>query len=350
VSPTLLLKIHPQQPEPHIIAQAAALIQSGHLVAFPTETVYGLGANALNPQAISRIFEAKGRPATDPLIVHISQTDQLNELALDIPTLAFELAENFWPGPLTLVLKRQPHVPARLSAGRDTVAIRFPAHPVARALIEAARAPIAAPSANLFSHPSPTTAAHVQHDLEGRIDLILDGGPTPVGVESTVLDLTTDTPTLLRPGGISLEALLALIPTLTIIERTLSVDESASSPGQLLKHYSPNARVLLFTGPREATLNAMHATAQQHLDQGKKLGALLVTEDQAQLANLPLSIFNLGSLTDLESVAHNLFTGLRDLDSQSLDFILARDLGRTGIGLAIWDRLFRAAEGRVITA
>jgi len=345
---TLLLKVHPQQPEPHIIAQAAALIQSGHLVAFPTETVYGLGANALDPQAIRRIFEAKGRPATDPLIVHISHTDQLNELASNIPALAFDLAAQFWPGPLTLVLKRQPHVPASLSAGRDTVAIRFPAHPVARALIEAARTPIAAPSANLFSHPSPTNAAHVKHDLDGRIDLILDGGPTSVGVESTVLDLTTNTPTLLRPGGISLEALLAFIPTLTIIERTLSVDESASSPGQLLKHYSPNAQVLLFTGPRDAALNAMRAAAQQHLAQGKRLGALLVTEDQSQLADLPLSIFNLGSFTELESVAHNLFTGLRDLDSQSLDVILARDLGRTGLGLAIWDRLFRAAEGKVI--
>jgi L-threonylcarbamoyladenylate synthase len=340
---TSTLQVSSSAPEPHLIAQAAQVIRDGGLVAFPTETVYGLGANALDPQAIDRIFSAKGRPATDPLIVHIAHQDQLNDLAHDIPQLAFELGKRLWPGPLTLVLKRNPGVPANLSAGRDTVAVRQPAHPVAAALIESAGVPIAAPSANLFSHPSPTTAAHVLHDLDGRLDLILDGGPTLIGVESTVLDLTTPIPTLLRPGGISVETLRELIPDLITTQRTLSIDEAASAPGQLLKHYSPATPLRLFTGPRDSVLEHL----QQLITEDKRIGLLLPNDDLSQFSASPiLFFFPLG--LDLPTIAHNLFNGLRELDSLNLDLILTRDLGREGLALAIWDRLFRAAEGKVI--
>lgn len=346
---TSTLYVSSSAPEPQRIAQAAQLIRNGGLVAFPTETVYGLGANALDSHALDRIFIAKGRPATDPLIVHIAHRDQLNDLALNIPLLAIELGKRLWPGPLTLVLKRNPRVPANLSAGRDTVAVRQPAHPVAAALIESAGVPIAAPSANLFSHPSPTTAAHVLHDLDGRLDLILDGGPTPIGVESTVLDLTTPIPTLLRPGGISVETLRDLIPDLITTQRSLSITEAASSPGQLLKHYSPNAPLLLFTGPRDSVLAHILQTTPQLLADHKRVGLLFPSDDLLQFSNLQSPIlfpFPLGS--NLPTIAHNLFTGLRELDSLGLNVILARDLGREGLALAIWDRLFRAAEGKII--
>src|SRR5262245_22416754 len=199
--PTKIIIVNPVAPEPAVIQQAASVIRAGGLVAFPTETVYGLGANALDATAVARIFAAKGRPASDPLIVHIAAFAQLDDIAEQIPPLARELAAAFWPGPLTLVLRRRSIVPANVSAGRETVAVRMPAHPVALALCGAAGVPIAAPSANLFTRTSPTEAEHVLEDLAGRIDLLLDGGPTPIGLESTVLDLTQSPPALLRPGG-----------------------------------------------------------------------------------------------------------------------------------------------------
>ncbi|MBM4422640.1 MAG: threonylcarbamoyl-AMP synthase [Chloroflexi bacterium] len=343
---TRVLHVTPNAPEPDRIEIAARAIREGRLVAFPTETVYGLGANALDPAAVARIFEAKGRPPTDPLIAHIASPDQLRGLALDIPQLAIDLGERLWPGPLTLVLKRNPRLPANLSAGRDTVAVRQPAHPVAAALIRSAGTPIAAPSANLFSRPSPTTAEHVLRDLDGRIDLILDGGPTPVGVESTVLDLTVSPPAVLRPGGVPAEILREMIPTLDVSPRVAGPAESASSPGTFLKHYSPQSPLLLFTGPRDSMLAEMRRTAQQLLAENKRVAMLLATPEISLFADLPVITFDLGD--DLDSVARRLFTGLRQLDSSGADLILAHDFPREGLGLAIWDRLFRAAEGRVV--
>jgi L-threonylcarbamoyladenylate synthase len=343
---TQTFQVSSTTPEPELLEQAAQIIRSGGLVAFPTETVYGLGANALDAQAVERIFEAKGRPATDPLIVHIAATEQLNALTLDVPELATRLGKRFWPGPLTLVLKRNPKLPANLSAGRDTVAVRQPAHPIAVALITAAGLPIAAPSANLFSHPSPTTAQHVLHDLDGRVELILNGGPTPLGLESTVLDLTVNPPALLRPGGVSAEALRELIPNLMVSHRLLKANETASSPGQMLKHYSPTAPLSLYIGPRQAVLARMRLAAHHYLAEGKTVALLLTTSEAAAFAGLGTAIFDLGE--NLETVAQRLFSGLRHLDAQTPDIILAHDFGRQGLGLAVWDRLFRAAQGRII--
>lgn len=340
---------------PLAIAEAAALIRAGELVAFPTETVYGLGADALNAQAVASIFAAKQRPANDPLIVHIATTDQLAQLSPAVSALANALIDAFWPGPLTLVLLRHPELPVMLSAGLPTVAVRMPAHPVALALIAAAGTPIAAPSANLFSHTSPTTAQHVWDDLNGRVPLILDGGPTPVGVESSVLDLSGERPRLLRPGAVSVEAIARLAPDVEVVRRYLDpadVDADAQlSPGLLLRHYSPRAEVHLFEGTDEAVQAALAQGARELRLSGKRVGLLIAEEDRAPLERAGVThiapIIALGHLGDLEHVARTLFSGLRALDTLGVDVILARAFPAHGIGLAIHDRLTRAAEGRV---
>ncbi|GIW03111.1 L-threonylcarbamoyladenylate synthase [Roseiflexus sp.] len=348
---TRVLVVDPSAPDPRIIAEAAAVIEAGGLVAFPTETVYGLGANALDERAVARIFRAKGRPATDPIIAHIADLRQLDMLARDIPPVARVLAQRFWPGPLTLVMWRRPIVPANLSAGRATVAVRMPAHPVALALIAAAGVPIAAPSANRFSRPSPTTAAHVLDDLAGCIDLVLDGGPTLIGIESSVVDLTTDPPRLLRPGGVTVAALRELLPELIVEPRYLSVgDEAAPAPGMLLRHYAPDAPLIVVAGEREAVLARIRSEALMALDAGKRVGMLAFDEDVAALADLPVQVVALGSATDPGQVAQCLFAALREIERIGVDLILVRDPGREGLRLAVRDRLVRAAEGRVINA
>lgn len=348
---TRFFQLDPYSPDSIAIAAAAETLRAGQLVAFPTETVYGLGANALDANAIQRIFEAKRRPASDPIIAHLASEAQLPEVAVEIPELAWALIEKFWPGPLTLVLKRHPRVPAILSANLETIAVRSPNHPIALALLQAAGVPVGAPSANLFAHPSPTTAQHVLEDLTGRVEVVLDGGPTSIGVESTVLDLTQPQPVVLRPGGIPFEMLRQHLPEVTLNPRYLSLDDAtqvSSSPGMLTKHYSPQAKVWLFTGPLRQVLARMQATTQQLTDTGKKVGLLLPDEEQADFRHLPARLVRLGSETDLNQIAANLFAGIRELDSQGVEAILVRDFGREGLGLAIWDRLFRAAEGQVI--
>lgn len=330
------------------IAEAAALIRAGGLVAFPTETVYGLGANALDAAAAQRIFRAKGRPAEDPLIVHLAAAADLPRVALAIPPLAEQLAAIFWPGPLTLVMPRAPAVPALVSAGRDTVAVRVPSHPVAQALLRAAALPIAAPSANRFGHTSPTTAAHVLADLDGRIDLILDDGPSPIGVESTVLDLTTPVPTLLRPGGVSLEDLQALLGTVALGGRAAPEGEAQAAPGLLERHYAPDAELWLCVGPAAAARAWMRERAQVLRASGQRVGLLVPDEDAALLADLGADIETLGPAAELAAVARRLYAALRALDARRPAVILARDLGETGLARAIRDRLSRAASGRVV--
>lgn len=342
---TRTLRIRADAPDPAVIAEAAAILRAGGLVAFPTETVYGLGANAFDAEAVAGIFRAKGRPTNDPIIVHLADLAQLADVTLDAPPLAYALAEPFWPGPLTLVLLRNTRVPANVSAGRDTVAVRMPAHPVARALIAGAGVPVAAPSANTFSRPSATTAQHVWDDLHGRIALILDGGPTPLGVESTVLDLTGPQPVILRPGGVSMEALLALAPDVGSQSKLLALDESASSPGQLIKHYSPVAAMRLYDGP--GALAAIQADARTCVARGERPGLLLMDGEDAAFAGSGVEIELLGN--DVSDAAARLFAALRALDGRC-DVILAHSIPRDGIGAAVWDRLLRAAEGRVIDA
>lgn len=344
---TYIARIDPDDPDPHSIALAGQVIRDGGLVAFPTETVYGLGADALNADAVAHIFEAKERPASDPLIVHIWHKADLARVAQDVPEIAYTLADAFWPGALTLVLPKHPDVPANVTAGQPTVAVRIPSHPVAQALIRKSDRPIAAPSANRFSRPSPTTAAHVLADLKGRVDVILNAGSTPIGVESTIVSLVTDVPAVLRPGGVPLEALRPYLPTLAFRARYLADDATAPSPGTLAKHYSPHAEVRVFAGEdTHAIYDAMRSAAQQATDSGQTVGILARDSEVAQFDSVKAQIVLLGE--DDESMANQLFAGLRSLDSSDVAVILVRAPQQSGLGLALYDRLIRAAEGHII--
>lgn len=328
------------------IARAAECLRAGGLVAFPTETVYGLGAHALDAGAVRRLFEAKGRPANDPLIVHVASADEVRGLIMRMPPNAEALAARFWPGPLTLVLQKSPRVPAEVTAGLDTVAIRMPAHPVARALLETAQIPVAAPSANLFSRPSPTRAAHVLQDLEGRIDLVIDGGPTMVGVESTVLDLTSDLPVVLRPGAVTLEMLREIVPEVRgRVEGDPGKAGAYPSPGLMSKHYSPRAPMTLFTGRRDAVVDALVKRARQAAADGRRVGVLVMREDVDGFGDFPVRLAEMGTSADLAAVASRLYAAMRELDAAGVDVIFARDIdSEDGLGQAIRDRLHRAAS------
>jgi len=341
---TQFLTLSPHSPSPELIRQAADVILRRGLVAFPTETVYGLGANALDEEAVAKIFHAKGRPSNDPLIVHVASLDDVKLVAAEIPPIVEKLAAAFWPGPLTLVLPKQAHVPASVTAGLDSVAVRVPSHPVALALIRASGVPIAAPSANRFGHTSPTTAQHVMDDLNGRIDMILDGGATSVGVESTVLDVAREPAMILRPGGVSREAIEKVIGVVELRNnRPNSDDEAQVSPGLLGKHYTPNAELLLCKGERDSALEKLLGLAKQAQAEGRSVGLLLANEDMAsfEAACIP---YPLGASNDLEALARNLYAGMRALDDQGVKLILTRDFGKQGLGLAIHDRLLRAAS------
>lgn len=331
----------------HAIAITAQAIQAGKLVAFPTETVYGLGANALSAEAIARIYVAKQRPTSDPVIAHIAHIEQLALLATDIPQIAYDLADAFWAGALTMVLKRASNVPANIATGLNTVAVRFPSHPIAHDLIKASGVPVAAPSANTFTRPSATTAEHVLEDLGGRIEFILAGGATTIGLESTVVDLTTQRPRILRPGGITIDAILSVAPDADYQPQFTDKQTPTSAPGQMLKHYSPRAKMTLYRGERQATQNAMRQTAQQHIKQGKTVGLLITEEERAVFEGIGIH-YILGAEDDLNMISHHLFAGLRALDAQEVDIILAHDFGQAGLAVTLWDRLHRAAEGNII--
>ena len=352
---TDIISIDPLHPEAALIERAAALLRSGEVVVFPTETVYGLGADALQAEAVGRIFEAKGRPFSDPLIVHIAELSTLRELTTTLPPEVAPLTQAFWPGPLTLILPRSEHVPALVSSGMATVGVRMPRHPVALALIQAVGAPIAAPSANRFMHISPTIAQHALTDLNGRVPLILDAGPCGVGVESTVLDLCAEVPTILRPGGVSLEALRAVLPNVQLLPRSASAAEDGHksgaaqrAPGQMLTHYAPTIPLFLFDGKPEVMRSSMLREVQSRIERGEVVGVLLADEDVLAFQESGAYIFSLGNASAPEEIAAALFTGLRTLEEMNVQVILCRNFSAHGLGLAIRDRLLRAASGRVI--
>jgi L-threonylcarbamoyladenylate synthase len=343
-------------PDRAAIDAAAELLRRGGLVAFPTETVYGLGADALNAQAVRAVFEAKGRPSTDPLIVHVGGIEGLARVAREIPPVVVRLAQVFWPGPLTVIVPRHPDVPDEVTAGLDTVAVRVPAHPVARALLAAAAVPVAAPSANRFSRPSPTTARHVSDELDGRIPLILDGGATPVGVESTIVDCTVTPPVILRAGGVTLEALRAVVPEIRLRHGHGDETRAQVAPGQLLRHYAPSSPMTLYVGPTEAVCARVAADARTLAARGQRVGVLVPAEDALALAPAVAALAAQGRIlvraygtrARPESMASALFATIRNLDRERPDVVLATDAGTSGIGAAIRDRLTRASEGRTI--
>lgn len=347
-----VVKVNPDEPDIESIRLAAEIIKKGGLVAFPTETVYGLGANALDEDAVNSIFTIKKRPSTDPIIVHISEMKQLETVVREVPELAYRLAERFWPGPLTMIMQRNDKVPSNVSAGLPTVAVRMPSHKISVALIRESGVPIAAPSANIFSRPSSTKAQHIIDDFSDTVDMIIDGGDATIGVESTVIDLTSTPPKLLRPGGTPMEDLQELIPDLQFGPKYIKLEESkaSTSPGMLTKHYSPKAQLFLIRGPVTKSRTRLYQIAEEKLGKGKQVGVLVPTEDIPYLNALDVKILDLGSELDLESVARNLFSGMRELDNQELDVILVRSLNSDGLGLAILDRMIRASEGKVIEA
>lgn len=324
------------------IKEAAMLIANNQVVAFPTETVYGLGANAYSEEAVAKIFIAKGRPSDNPLIVHIAEKHQLKKLVKEVPALASKLIEAFWPGPLTLVLKKGVGIAEKVTAGLATVAVRMPDHPIALSLIKVAQVPIAAPSANVSGKPSPTLADHVYEDLYGKISGIVDGGATGVGVESTVVDCTGEVPVILRPGGITREQLEEVVGVVAIDPAFEENGQAPTSPGLKYKHYAPAAKLILVKGSRQFLQQQVTTAIQQ----GKKVGVLTTFEGISDYqANLVLPC---GTNSKISTTAHHLYGVLRKFDEFDLDVIYSEVFPEAGVGKAIMNRLTKAANGEMI--
>jgi L-threonylcarbamoyladenylate synthase len=314
-----------------IIHQAAEIIRKGGIVAFPTETVYGLGADVFNPLAVARVFEVKRRPYFDPLIVHVANPNDVKGLVKEIPSNAKKLIERFWPGPLTVVLLKEEGIPDIVTAGLPTIAIRMPDHPMALSLIKESKCPIAAPSANPFGYLSPTTAEHVREQLGDQVDLILDGGPCPVGVESTVVSFSENKPRLLRPGGVSLEEIETILGK---VEISPIEEDRPSAPGMLPRHYAPRTPIVVLDWD------------EKNLDiyKGKNIGLLAFQETKNNLKFPYVEI--LSKKGDIREAAANFFAAIRRLDAMNLDLILAEPVPEIGLGRAIMDRLRRASQNQ----
>ena len=324
------------------IAKAGKLLKDGELVAIPTETVYGLAADALNGEAVANIFQAKGRPMDNPLIVHIADLAQVDDLVAFVPPVLEDLAKAFWPGPLTVILEKSELIPDEVSAGLDTVAIRMPSHPVARAIIKAAGTPLAAPSANTSGMPSPTTAAHVLHDMDGKIAAVVDGGPCEVGVESTVLTLCTRVPRILRPGRVTPEDLFDVLGDVEVDDAVLgqlAEGAVAASPGMKYKHYSPKAEVYIGDGSAEGFAKLVN-------EKDPATTAALVFDGEESLVACRTLPF--GAEDDSLGQAEHLFDDLRKADELGVTDIFVRCPSAEGVGLAVMNRLLRAAEFRII--
>ena len=353
---TRIITVDPERADRMLIREAASVLRAGGVVAFPTETVYGLGAHALDERAVARIFAAKGRPSTDPVIVHLADAAQLPWVAADVPPIAHDLAATFWPGALTLILRKQPAVPAVVTAGLATVAVRVPSHLVAHMLIEEAGIPIAAPSANRFSRPSPTCAEHVLADLDGAFDLLVDAGPATIGVESTILDLTVDPARVRRPGGVSLDAIKRILPSVVAGIDRQSADHAQVAPGQLSRHYAPNAQLTLYVGSVEAAVERLARDVRTAVASGQRVGVLAPEEDLIALAPRFAAVAaagrivteRCGSRADRPHAARELFARLRALDAAGVDVIVASAPPGGDLDEAMIDRLSRAAEGRVV--
>ena len=329
------------------IDQAAVLLREGGLVGIPTETVYGLGANGLNEEAVKNIFAAKGRPQDNPLILHIPDVSWLERYCKDIPLTAYQLAQAYWPGPMTMILYHKDVVPEAVTAGLDTVGMRCPAHKLCRDIIAAAGVPVAAPSGNTSGRPSPTTAQHMLEDMEGKIEAIVDGGPCAVGVESTIIDLTCEPPRLLRPGGITLEQLRAVLGQVDVdpaVTRLLGAGEKPKAPGMKYRHYAPKAPVTVVTGDpqKSAEYIAAHAQSEDGIICFDEFLPLFTGRSSAR------TVMDLGPAGDKEEQARHIFDALRSFDHTSVPAIWAQCPDTSGIGLAIANRLNKAAGFHII--
>lgn len=339
---TEILKIDRENINKAYIKKAADLIKEGALVAFPTETVYGLGADGLNNEACKKIFKAKGRPADNPLILHISHISMLDNLVEEISESHRKLFD-LWPGPMTLIFKKSRLIPEAVTAGGDTVAIRFPSDEIARALISEANTPIAAPSANISGRPSPTKADDVYQDMDGIIPLIIDGGESNIGIESTVIDLSGESPTILRPGYYTYEFLKEILPDMRLDDSLVDSTKIPKSPGQKYKHYAPKANLRVFIG--ENVPDYLLKLAEECKSQGKKVGILAFDEDKDKFASYPY--ISLGSRIDLSTMSHVLFSSLREMDRLKVDIILAEGVRENHLGKSIMNRMKKAAANDV---
>lgn len=332
-----------------VYEEAADIIRRGGLVAFPTETVYGLGANALDETASAKIYAAKGRPSDNPLIAHIADVKQLEEIAEYIPEAADVLMKEYWPGPLTMIFRKKDIVPRGTTGGLDTVAVRMPDHPVARRLIEAAGVPIAAPSANISGKPSPTTAERTAEDMDGKIDMILDGGPCRIGIESTIVDMTEDIPVILRPGFITCEMLTDLLGH---VEKDKALDAGngekfrPKAPGQKYRHYAPNAPMTLVEGDVEAVTEKICRLTAESVREGKLTG--IICTDETRSCYTQGIVKSIGSRSSLESVAHNLYEILREFDETGVEVIYSEAFCSDELGYAVMNRMIKAAGHKEI--
>ena len=346
---TKVVKIDPFQIDENEMKEAAELIRKGELVAFPTETVYGLGADALHPEASKKIYAAKGRPSDNPLIVHICKFEELVSIAKEVPAQAEKLADAFWPGPLTMIVWKNEKVPYETTGGMETVAIRMPKHPVALKLIEESGCLIAAPSANTSGKPSPTEASHVKLDLDGKIPMILDGGPVGIGIESTIIDLTEDTPMILRPGYITKEMLEEVLGEEVKIDPGIIASDSLTkpkAPGMKYKHYAPKADLAIVEGPTEEVINAINQFVKEDQANGLQAG-IIATEET--ISRYPCGTVKcIGSREAEETIAHNLYEVLREFDQCQVSKIYSEAFYTPKMGQAIMNRLLKAAGHKII--
>jgi L-threonylcarbamoyladenylate synthase len=331
---TKIIQLSTEHPDPNKIQYAVEVLQAGGLVAFPTETVYGLGADALNAGAVQKVFEAKGRPSDNPLIVHIASLENVRQFAVSVSEKGLQLARRFWPGPLTLVFQRKIGVPDGVTAGLETVALRVPDHPVTLELLRQFKSGIVGPSANISGKPSPTSAEHVHNDLNGKIDLIIDAGSTTIGVESTVLDVTVDPPIILRIGGLSREDIEKEIGE---VHCTNTVELLRRSPGTRHRHYAPHARVILFAEADEKNFKFL---IQQNKELEKKIGSITYSK---VLTDIDPSPFHKTTGSSVEQFARTMYQIMRELDQKGMDVILVESVSDKGLGAAVMDRLRKAA-------
>ncbi len=347
---TRIERIDENQIEESIIEQAGEVLKTGGLVAFPTETVYGLGANALNEEAAKKTYEAKGRPSDNPLIVHIAEAEALGAIAIDVSDKARQVMKNFWPGPLTLIFNKSNLVPLGTTGGLSTVAVRMPENEIARRVILAGGGYISAPSANASGRPSPTTANHVAEDLSGKIDMILDGGSVNIGVESTILDMTVEPPMILRPGAITKEMIEQVIGEVAVDETLLKADstEAPKAPGMKYRHYAPNAELSIVTGEVEDVVKAIRQLTYAMTKQGRRVGVIATNETMQQYTNGIVK--SVGTREHETSIAKNLYRVLREFDEEQVDIIYSEEFPSEGMGVATMNRLLKAAGYQTIEA
>lgn len=347
---TRILNIDAEDFKTEELELAAEYLREGKLVAFPTETVYGLGANAMDESAARRIYEAKGRPSDNPLIVHIAKAEDMNKLALDIPDMAYQLAEVFWPGPLTMILKKKDYVPDTTSGGLSTIGIRLPANKIARKLISSSGVFVAAPSANLSGKPSPTKAEHVINDLNGRVDMIIDGGHATLGLESTIVDLTGGIPMILRPGCITKAMLEHTIEKIeydpVILKRNPDIDLKPKAPGMKYRHYAPEGTLTIYEGDTKKVIDTINQQAKDKLALGKSVGIIATSESKALYQYGDIK--TVGSRSDEATIAARLYEILREFDKMHTEYIYSESFEDNPLGQAIMNRLLKAAGYKVI--